>query len=412
MLFTREQKETWNLSEKIGYRFFFAYFSFYCFCLLGSGLFKPLVYWFGKDILDINYEFPSSGSGSGDTTYRYILAYINVLFAIFITFIWSVFDRKRPSYNQLNYALILLLRFALIIVLFFYGFIKVFHIQMIPPTYSRLLQDIGEMTPMGLAWTFMGYSKVYIVFTGLSEVIAGILLISRRLQTIGALMVIAVMTNVFIMNMAFDIPVKLFSFHLILMGVFLFLTQGKRFWRGVILRKAVTDDISYPTVQQKDRRSIRVIKGCLGALVIGFAILAGYNRSQMIQNKLNPEMKGAWQITYFEKNGEEQLPLITDATYWRYLLIEVEGRASIKKTDGTFEGFSFEIDKENYAMRFSKTEADNPIKLTYKRANDSLELRGIFERDTLYIKMIRKDENDFNLSKQKFRWINETPDNR
>ena len=67
----------------------------------------------------------------------------------------------------------------------------------------------------------MGASKTYTIFSGFAEVIGGFLLFGRRTRTFGEpWLVFAVMMNVFMMNMSYDIPVKIYSFHLMLMAFF------------------------------------------------------------------------------------------------------------------------------------------------------------------------------------------------
>ena len=51
--------------------------------------------------------------------------------------------------------------------------------------------------------------------------VAGILLFVLSLTTLGALVGLAATLQVFVLNMAYDVPVKLFSFHLILMTLVL-----------------------------------------------------------------------------------------------------------------------------------------------------------------------------------------------
>ncbi len=411
MIFSREEKQTWSLFNKIGFRFAFLYFTLYCFCLIGSGLFKPLVYWVAKTLLSITYDFSQRGYGGGDTTYQYILLLIIFVLSVFGTTIWSLFD-KRKSYNQLNYALILLLRFVLVVVMLLYGFIKVFHMQMVPPVYSQLLGDLGSMSPMGLAWTFMGYSKIYIIFAGASEIVAAILLVSRRLQSVASLFVIAVMGNVFVKNMAFDIPVKIFSFHLMLMGVFLFLTNGKRFVNSIILGKSVVKDASYP-VHHKDRlKVIRNIKAVLISIALLLAFSFGMGRKDDFHEILNPIMKGGWKVSSFEKNGQEQPPLMTDKSYWQYFILEVRESASVIKLDQSYEKYAIEIDTIKKRIDMMRRSDSLKIKLNYYKNKDSLELNGIVENDTLHIKLIRKTEKDFNLTNREFRWINEKPNNQ
>jgi hypothetical protein len=64
---------------------------------------------------------------------------------------------------------------------------------------------------MGLLWTFMGASAAYTIFTGLGELVGGLLLTTRRTALAGALVSAAVMTHVAVLNFCYDVPVKLFS---------------------------------------------------------------------------------------------------------------------------------------------------------------------------------------------------------
>jgi hypothetical protein len=61
----------------------------------------------------------------------------------------------------------------------------------------------------------MGSAPAYEIFTGCAEVAGGLLLIVPRTATLGALISLADMIQVFTLNMTYDVPVKLFAFHLI-----------------------------------------------------------------------------------------------------------------------------------------------------------------------------------------------------
>ena len=251
MILTREKKDFWSSFEKMSFRFLFLYFTFYILSIFTGGLWEPIINWIGTSIFNIDYEFSSNGKGSGDTTYAYLLQFLFLCLSILGTIIWSFIDRKRKSYNQLQYGFLVGLRFILIFFMFQYGIIKIFHLQMSELTNTNLIKTLGDKSPMGLAWTFMGFSKTYSVFAGLSEVIAGLLLIPRRTQTYGAIAVIVVMLNVFMMNLCFDIPVKIFSFHLMLMGVVLFFADFKRVFGVLVQNKNIGDYIIYPKLKKR-----------------------------------------------------------------------------------------------------------------------------------------------------------------
>ncbi len=83
--------------------------------------------------------------------------------------------------------------------------------QFSEPSFYNLLQPLGQMSPMGLAWVFKGFSSEYTIFSELMEVIGGIPVLYYRTRYLGALILTGVMTNVMVLNYFYDVPVKLFS---------------------------------------------------------------------------------------------------------------------------------------------------------------------------------------------------------
>src|ERR1044071_6897724 len=96
----------------------------------------------------------------------------------------------------------------------------------------------GGTSPMRLMWAFMGYSLPYTVFAGLAEVTGGVLLLWRRTATLGALVVAIVMTNVVLMNLCYDVPVKLFSTLLLVFAIAIGLPDARRLLGAVLGRAA------------------------------------------------------------------------------------------------------------------------------------------------------------------------------
>ena len=133
----------------------------------------------GKIFFGIS-EITSRPNGSGDTTWNWVQLFVIVLFSVIGGVIWSIADRRRRNYEQLGYWFNVLLRYYLATTLFSYGFVKIFPLQFGNITTYRLFERLGDMSPMGLLWTFMAYSEQYQLFGGLMEVIGGALLLFRR----------------------------------------------------------------------------------------------------------------------------------------------------------------------------------------------------------------------------------------
>jgi uncharacterized membrane protein YphA (DoxX/SURF4 family) len=111
------------------------------------------------------------------------------------------------------------LRLGLAVTMVVYGFSKVWVRQFPPLDEWTAFQSYGDSSPMGLLWRFMGHSPTYERFTGFAEVLAGVLLATRRTATPGALVMVAVMANVVMLNFCFDVPVKLASTHLLVFAL-------------------------------------------------------------------------------------------------------------------------------------------------------------------------------------------------
>lgn len=420
MIFTREKKEHWSFFNKFSLLFIFSYFILYTTSIFSGSLLKPIVYWVGKDILNITYEFSNIGYGSGDTTYAYIQLLLLVFLALLSAIIISLIGRKKQTnetYNITQWVLTILVRFVLIYFLIVYGYSKVFYLQFSAPSLSRLLQPVGDMSPMGLAWTFMGYSKTYTIFSGLAEVIAGYLLISKRTQTLGAILTIAVIGNVFMMNLCYDIPVKLFSLHLLLMGVFLLLTDFKRLLGLLFLNKTVKQ-VQYFSPYLKDKDAIRAIRGIKLIFIIGLSALfisnsySGYKKYG--ENREKPLFYGIWEAQYFIKNNDTIAPLITDNSRWRYLIVERKDRAKINLINGTVERYTFKPDslKQTITLHIKDSVLEQP-NFTFKQSNiNNLELLGTHNNDSLHVIFKRKNLDDFLLRTRGFNWINERPYNK
>jgi uncharacterized membrane protein YphA (DoxX/SURF4 family) len=223
----------WSLSLRIAFRFAFSYFLLYCapFPLMWIpfgeragewvSAWHVIVPWVAAHLLHLPRPITVFENGSGDTTYNWIQVGCFLVIASLATVLWSVLDRKRPSYDRLYRWSRLYLRLWLASILCSYGASKVIQLQFSPPLLSALIVPYAQHSPMGLLWTFMGMSKAYNFFAGFAEMLAGILLLIPRFTTLGALLCAAVMSNVFMLNMSYDVPVKLFSFHLLVAALIL-----------------------------------------------------------------------------------------------------------------------------------------------------------------------------------------------
>ena len=92
-----------------------------------------------------------------------------------------------------------------------YGFDKLFKHQFYLPEPNTLYTPVGLLSKDILFWTSMGTSHSYNVFMGLIEIIPAFLLFFKRTRMLGGLISFAVLLNVLMINIGFDITVKILS---------------------------------------------------------------------------------------------------------------------------------------------------------------------------------------------------------
>ncbi|MCE3075783.1 hypothetical protein [Chryseobacterium gwangjuense] len=112
------------------------------------------------------------------------------------------------------------------VILIKYGIDKIFKTQFPEPESNILFTRLGNLDKDILFWSAIGTSKIYNTIIGSVELFSGILMLFRRFQLFGLLLAIICFTQIFIINISFDISVKFFSFILLLMSIFLVRRNG------------------------------------------------------------------------------------------------------------------------------------------------------------------------------------------
>ena len=221
---------------RVAFRFSVVYLTLYClatqivgglllfpgFSFPGFGTYWPMraiTQWVAR-ILGVTSPLITTGN-SGDTAFYWVQTFWLLVVSAIVTLAWSDLDRQRADYSTLRKWFRLFIRFALAAQMFDYGMAKVIPTQFPAPSLVTLLEPIGHLSLTDVLWVSIGAATPYQLFTGCAEMLAGILLIVPGTTLAGALICLADMTQVFVLNMAYDFGLKQISFHLILMALFL-----------------------------------------------------------------------------------------------------------------------------------------------------------------------------------------------
>ncbi|MEQ8714681.1 MAG: hypothetical protein RIC80_16800 [Cyclobacteriaceae bacterium] len=362
-------------------------------------------------------DYADQFSGSGDRTINYLQLAWYCIFSSIAALIWTGIDKTNKFYNVIKYCHNTLLRYYLGYKLMIYGFFKIFKSQFPNTTLDSLVTPYGEMSPMGVLWRFMGYSESYNMFAGLAEAIPGLLLFHRRTALLGALLGIGAMSNVVMLNFTYDVPVKLFSTHLLIFLSYLALPHLKDLAQLFVLGRGVTlnfDQRPKPLLKL-DNTPFVILKVLFIIFMIYSTASVGY-KSQRSYGDLRPKIpfQGLYNAQLFVRNGDTIPPLIGDSTRWRYLAIERQGRSTIIMCDGKKHWLDFSLDTltNNIYLKSERLGIDSTA-LSYVSLGDStLFIRGPIMTDQVFIELQTVDVDEFNLNKRGFNWINEVPYNR
>jgi hypothetical protein len=221
-------------------------------------------------------------NGSGDTSYAWAELWLYLTMAALAAMAWTAVDHRRRAYPRLLYWLRTFVRYWVAAAALAYGVIKLFLLQMPFPTLSQLATPLGDFLPMRLSWMFIGYSPLYQFFSGLVETVAGLLLLRRNTVTLGLLVAAGAFANVVLINLSYDVPVKLYSSHLLLACVCLLARDARRLFTFLVLNRATPGTAAYEPYFHGlwPRRAAVVAKGVLLVLFVVIPVTGAWRRSR------------------------------------------------------------------------------------------------------------------------------------
>ena len=403
----------WSTAKKIAFRFFFVYFVLYVTGLFFEELTAPLVMLAGKLLHVPSKRLGLPSNGSGDTTFHYLEALALLTVSFPITMIWSVADRKRKNYVTLSYWFRVGLRYTLGMFMVSYGFAKIFMTQFQHPTLIQLVQPLGNSSPMGLAWKFMGYSYGFNFFTGLAEAIGGLLLLPRRTTTFGALFSMTVLTNVVAMNLCFDIPVKLFSMHLLLMAIAIAVPDLNRLVSLFLRNCSIAAAQEHPLPAKKWMRVSRVVLKTLALIAIaGMPVMDYYEAKGTLADEPTP-LYGIYDVKEFSQDSVLLPPLATDSTRWKQLIIDKGGYAVVKTMTDKQQHFDVDVDTVKRTIKLKNIRTSDSTVIAYEVVDSNQTvLSGNLFPHPVRMTLKKKKLTDFLLVSRGFNWVNEYPYNR
>jgi uncharacterized membrane protein YphA (DoxX/SURF4 family) len=427
------QPARWSPALRIGFRFCFVYLGLFCllsqtmvsfFAISPDDIPDPGTLWPFRQIVFrtalhvFGREAPLSfrgNSSSGDDLFGWVTHFCMLVFAALAAVAWSLLDRRRDNYAGLDKWFRVLIRFSLAGQMLQYGFAKVFPAQMPFPALTRFVEPFGAFSPMGVLWSSIGASQPYEIFAGCAEVLGGILLILPRTATLGAIICMADMTQVFMLNMTYDVPVKVFSFHLLLMSLFLFAPEAPRMAAFLSGDRNVGPSLRaelFPA--NRANRIALAAQVVFGAWLVGLSAHIGFTMWREYGSaRTLPPLYGIWNVDELVIDGQVRPPLLTDSGRWRRVVVDYPERIALQRMDDSFVRFGAAVSIKDKTVVLSKSSDRNwHAGFRFDRpAGSGMSLDGEMDNHRVHMHLQLVDRGGFLLVNRGFHWIQETPFN-
>jgi len=429
----RQPADAWSIARPIAFRFCFVYFILFALSnqIVNSIFIIPKidvpdpaswwpfrlgVLWVGRHVLRIKTELVYQDTGSGDKSFDWVLILCLLAVSLIATAIWSWLDRRRIGYPVLSKWFQLFLRFALGSQLLSYGATKFVPLQMPFPYLFKLVEPLRNFSPMGVLWTSVGISPAYEIFTGGAELAAGFLLIFPRTAVLGALLAMADMIQVFVLNMTYDVSVKLLSFHLVVMSLLFLAPNIRQLFNFFFTNKSAALAAPEPLFNSsRANRNARVALAALWIWMIGVNVYVDWDGwHQYGPGQPQSELAGIWDIQQLAIDGQPQPLAVSNPDEWRRIIFDLAVRAQIQHMDDSLTGYDASLDAQKQTIALTSGSNKNwRADFTYSRpAKDTLLLDGTVNGHKQHIELKLMDSTKFTLTSRGFNWVQDRPFNR
>jgi hypothetical protein len=378
------QPRRWSFATRLAFRFTFCYLMLYALCCGNATLWEIIPFhvgerledyfsrpfflsaqWLGQHLFHLTgVGAKLHGTGSGDTILDWIAVGVMLAVAILLTLLWTALAelrspaRRSLAYPRLFFWFRITIRLTLGVAMLNYGLSKLFPLQMAPPSLAVLNEPLGNTSPMTMLWTLIGLNPVYEMICGAAEVAAGILILFRRTGLLGELLTAFLATNVVLYNFCFDVPVKLYAAHLVLMSIALIVPDMPGLFNFFFLHRPCKplDGWAKPA----RRYGLRIETICvlvallLAALPQAFQLQRIYAQ-QLASERNPPPLTGQWHLTSATK------PFLTgDGVPLADIFFEPTGRLMFRSSDGVLWRGGSHLDDKKHTLQLFCVGHDGP----------------------------------------------------
>lgn len=237
---------------------------------------------------------PHTGVFSDSLSLYLLMGWLFVLAVGITPLIWL--HRERASRRIIPFLLQVITAY-LALQLLRYGYAKLVKTQFYLPEPNTLYTPLGGLSRDLAFWSVIGTSPMYNLITGVLECLAGLGLLFKRTHRMALLLSLGIFAQVLLVNISFDISVKVFAAMLFLITWLLMMPWLRPLWqllseRSLTALPKTPDSIDEPL--KKPLLFFRIFLACMLLTELGlFASSTGWTADD---ERPRPPLHGAYAV--------------------------------------------------------------------------------------------------------------------
>lgn len=315
-------------------------------------------------------------------------------------------DREHLYY----YYLRIFVRFKLAAILFVAGFLKLFPIFAPELSLSHLNTAYGYFADWKHLLLSLSAAPAYLVFLGIVEVIAAVLLLFRKTAFLAVIFVVPFYGNAFLADLAYQGPTYFVSTYIVLLTFPIFVYDVQRLGSLIVNFKE-----TLPASWKLDWQKVSWSKWRLplkAVFVFVFIVLTGVRSYSVYQHPNQslhypseaglPAIEGKYLVDTFVLNGDTLAFSPTDSVRWKDVVFEKWNTLSVRKVNTTFkdEPPTAFFQREDESRDYEYTHVGDRLYYRYDITKDRIYLKNPnknYQEDTYTFKVERPDDLHVNL---------------
>jgi hypothetical protein len=219
-------------------------------------------------------------------------------------------------------------------------------------------------------------------------------------------------------NLSFDVPVKLFSSHLLAEALFLAAPDLRRLADFFLFHRPAVPVPELPLIARpRARRIAESVVAVLFTAYVGYSLFDAYQASKTYGTSApKPPYYGIWAGDEMAIDAQVRPPLLTDPDRWRRVLFPYPDVLALQSLEGSIQYYGLKLNPAAHTLVLSggsRSKKKEEHALSYRETGPGrLEIAGTFKGRKVHATLHREDQSKFLLTSRGFHWINEYPLNR